>query len=148
MKIITTYEVAGVSSGGGIGRGLATVHAGLDGSRPVEQAAGWTRRAGWRVYSINKQCKSNRSAKNPESLELLYRRPVALGGKRRRRGRDQQTGDRWRWERREKWKGIISDQKRTGTASFGLLRRDFGRAWGWRVEPSTKVTVGTRKINY
>lgn len=47
-----------------------------------------------------------------------------------------------------KWKGIISDQKRTGTASFGLLRRDFGRAWGWRVEPSTKVTVGTRKINY
>jgi hypothetical protein len=80
LKIITTYEVAGVSSGGGIGRGLATVHAGLDGSRPVEQAAGWTRRAGWRIYS-NKQCKSNLSAKNPERLELLYRRPVALGGK-------------------------------------------------------------------
>lgn len=82
LKVITTYEVAGVSSGGGIGRGLATVHAGLDGSRPVEQAAGWTRRAGWRVYS-NKQCKFNRSAKNPERLELLYRRPRRAWGEKK-----------------------------------------------------------------
>lgn len=33
-----TNKITGVPSGGGIGRGLATVHAGLDGSRPVEQA--------------------------------------------------------------------------------------------------------------
>jgi hypothetical protein len=32
-----THKITGVPSGGGIGRGLATVHAGLDGSRPVEQ---------------------------------------------------------------------------------------------------------------
>lgn len=39
-----TYKIAGVARGGGAGRGLATVHRGLDGSRPIEQATGSTSR--------------------------------------------------------------------------------------------------------
>lgn len=36
---VNTHKIAGVARGGGAGRGLATVHHGLDGSRPIERAA-------------------------------------------------------------------------------------------------------------
>jgi hypothetical protein len=63
LKIITTYEVAGVPSGGGSRRGLATLHAGLDGSRPVEQAGWGTRR---RAGGYNKVISNGPNPTDPE----------------------------------------------------------------------------------
>ena len=35
---VNTHKIAGVARRGGAGGGLATVHHGLDGSRPIERA--------------------------------------------------------------------------------------------------------------
>lgn len=56
LEYLETHEIAGVPSGGGIRRGLATLHAGLDGSRPVEQQAGPFRVCG-KPIEAERRCK-------------------------------------------------------------------------------------------
>jgi hypothetical protein len=63
-----THKITGVPSGGGIGRGLATVHAGLDGSRPVEQDLADSQRikkianiTGFRFFLLEKKEKGEKT---------------------------------------------------------------------------------------
>lgn len=86
---IVTYKIAGVSSGGGIGRGLATLHAGLDGSRPIEAVL-----AGLVPTRISNSLRLYLNGKTECALEMRRKECLDHRGWKREKKRGTITGER------------------------------------------------------
>lgn len=69
-----TYKITGVARGGGVGRGLATLHRGLDGSRPIEQATGSTTSQSGREDEETRFTTREKSSKDSEKKVFNGRR--------------------------------------------------------------------------
>lgn len=108
---IVTYKIAGVSSGGGIGRGLATVHAGLDGSRPIEAVL-----AGLVPKRISNSL-GYQNGRTECALEMRWSVLITEGG------------------RGKKKRGTITGERSSGRAKYQSYRG--GTAWYMRCTLST-----------